>query len=159
MFPFRAARFSRLHFAFFPKLFEKSPRRLGNDRLDRKTQRARNGAYQMHNDVDRSLLTSDAREDNSRLTGNSENMAEVTHALIRREVLYDLINSGSQGNSRLDLQAAPFFPRLAVHPADFAEDVPVAPAFNVDVNREDGLDRAVQHDLKIKRLHGGWYYR
>src|SRR5258708_5960896 len=81
-------------------------------------------------------------------------MAEVRHAFVRRKMLDDLVDGAPDGDPGFNTQAASLFPWLALDPADVAEQIAIAPSFDVHIEGKDSFQRTVQHDLKIKRLHG-----
>jgi len=74
-------------------------------------------------------------------------------------MLHYLINCATDRSSRLDAEAASLLPRPALDPANFAEQVAIAPPFGVNVDGKNSFQGAVQDELKIKRLHGDYNRR
>jgi hypothetical protein len=94
------------------------------------------------------------RKEDSRFTGNTKYVAQVAHALVRRKMLDHLIDGAAHRDASFDTQAATFFPRLALHPADVAKQAAVLPAVDVGINLKDSLEWTLQHNFKIEGVHG-----
>src|SRR5579859_3469796 len=139
--------------AFLPQFLEKSLGGLGDDGLDRKAKSARDRPDQLHANINRCLLSGDGNKSDAGLACDAKNVAQVRDAFVHLKALHDLIYRRPDGLDHFNAQTASRFPGSALHPADFAEKIAIAPAVDVHINGENSGQRTIEHDLKVKRLH------
>lgn len=133
---------------------EEFPCRLLDRRFHCKTEKVRNGSYDLHADMNRRLVAVEGSKRDSRFARHAKDVADECDMAVGLKMLQYLIDRAVDRHPSFHLQAAAFLPWYALHPADIAENAAVAPPVGVNINGKHSLQRAIDYNVKFMRPHG-----
>jgi hypothetical protein len=134
------------------QVLEEQPRTSLNCLINREASDSRKHSQELQLHTDLGLLIRQWTKADFALQRNAGEMAQEVYPPVGLETNQHLVHRSAR-TVDFDVQAALFFPRSALHPANGAQIRAPRPSIGLGVNREDRCQRTSYRDPNLKQTH------